>query len=921
MVDYEEERPLSYYLEEVKKKYSMETELMKVEKKALGNQPRKPDALAEYFFIRNVPITEKSRFEKIYLVLKKIYSAVGSIKDLRIPLTDGNCLNSSNYDKEIESVEEKVKTKGYAFLKYNDTLTTIKAFDQLSTHRLDRSHTLMLHSLIDMEDLANVEPVEEKDLAVKPFPPTPNVWNWACDADMINSYFTIFYDIREQRTMFNMMQMKIAKPKEVFNRFLFDRVKWSPLGTYLSSIHEQGSILWDKLKMFRKFEQKFIQHVLFSPCERFIVGYSPPDFNQVEENEEVVRRKYPIKIWSVISETLKREFDLECDEKWPSIMWNYNGEYFTRLVPPGLILYSSMDFKRKWKASYPEAESMIWAPTTNLIGLYCRASDNTPARIVLLDPINQTELLSKNPFTGVLRCELAWQNESKYFCARYDKYIKGKATTKAKALKTEGNSSTLEMFTIQQRGKNAIETMEFVDQKILEFSWEPQGNRFVIIQNAKEQGIPPRTSIYKFDEKNQKFIKFFSFDSQRSVFNTIRWSPFGQFLVLAHISANEKEGRFIIVDVNLNNETILLSKDLSRLSTIEWNSTGRFFAAVSYNPFYRNTYYHNVEGGKAASVECKIRIYSFLGDMLYESQEFNTLIDFQWRPRPKSLLPAEEKKKIRKNLGKFSVKYESDDALALSTLSEEKKELKKKQRVDFEKIVLLTEEYKKKYQEEMDELRPNRGGIVEKVEITVDEVINTTQQPQLLINCELVRMRLSAILRKLKRKEKEMRILILGLDNAGKTTILKRINGESIDEIAPTVGFNIKTIEFKNYKLNFWDVGGQKSIRAYWRNHFESTDGLIWVIDSADRERLSTCKNDLLLLLNQEKLNGATLLIFANKQDLDGSVSGEQLKETLELDKLTTHHFEIVECSAATGDNLLDGISWMINDISSRIFI
>jgi len=96
-------------------------------------------------------------------------------------------------------------------------------------------------------------------------------------------------------------------------------------------------------------------------------------------------------------------------------------------------------------------------------------------------------------------------------------------------------------------------------------------------------------------------------------------------------------------------------------------------------------------------------------------------------------------------------------------------------------------------------------------------------------------MGLLTILKKVKTKEKEVRILILGLDNAGKTTILRKFSGEPIDTVEPTLGFNIKTVEHRSYKLNIWDVGGQRTIRAYWRNYFESTDGLVWVIDSSDR--------------------------------------------------------------------------------------
>ena len=101
-----------------------------------------------------------------------------------------------------------------------------------------------------------------------------------------------------------------------------------------------------------------------------------------------------------------------------------------------------------------------------------------------------------------------------------------------------------------------------------------------------------------------------------------------------------------------------------------------------------------------------------------------------------------------------------------------------------------------------------------------------------------------------------MRLLMLGLDNAGKTTVVKKFNGEDIDLIAPTLGFNIKTLEYRGYKLNIWDVGGQTSLRSYWRNYFEQTDGLIWVVDSADRARLADCKAELQVLLQQERLAG-----------------------------------------------------------------
>jgi len=166
-----------------------------------------------------------------------------------------------------------------------------------------------------------------------------------------------------------------------------------------------------------------------------------------------------------------------------------------------------------------------------------------------------------------------------------------------------------------------------------------------------------------------------------------------------------------------------------------------------------------------------------------------------------------------------------------------------------------------------------------------------------------------------------MRLLMLGLDNAGKTTVLKKFNGEDIKTISPTLGFNIKTLEYEGYKLNVWDVGGQQTIRSYWRNYYEQTDGLVWVVDSADTRRLEDCKEELHKLLLQEKLAGASLLILANKQDLPGALSEKEMAAFLDLKSITNRHWCIQACSAVSGEGLLEGVDWIVRDIASRIYM
>uniref|UniRef100_A0AC11B5Y6 ARF like GTPase 3 n=1 Tax=Ovis aries TaxID=9940 RepID=A0AC11B5Y6_SHEEP len=166
-------------------------------------------------------------------------------------------------------------------------------------------------------------------------------------------------------------------------------------------------------------------------------------------------------------------------------------------------------------------------------------------------------------------------------------------------------------------------------------------------------------------------------------------------------------------------------------------------------------------------------------------------------------------------------------------------------------------------------------------------------------------MGLLSILRKLKSApDQEVRILLLGLDNAGKTTLLKQLASEDISHITPTQGFNIKSVQSQGFKLNVWDIGGQRKIRPYWRNYFENTDILIYVIDSADRKRFEETGQELAELLEEEKLSCVPVLIFANKQDLLTAAPASEIAEGLNLHTIRDRFWQIQSCSALTGEGV-----------------
>merc|ERR1712203_124861 len=129
----------------------------------------------------------------------------------------------------------------------------------------------------------------------------------------------------------------------------------------------------------------------------------------------------------------------------------------------------------------------------------------------------------------------------------------------------------------------------------------------------------------------------------------------------------------------------------------------------------------------------------------------------------------------------------------------------------------------------------------------------------------------------------DKRILMVGLDAAGKTTVLYKLKLGDVMMTVPTIGFNVETVKYKNISFTVWDVGGQDKIRNLWRVYLKGSVGLIFVIDSSDQQRLSEAKQELHKLLEEEDLKEAHVLIFANKQDCPSALSVSSVKDGLGL--------------------------------------
>jgi small GTP-binding protein len=170
---------------------------------------------------------------------------------------------------------------------------------------------------------------------------------------------------------------------------------------------------------------------------------------------------------------------------------------------------------------------------------------------------------------------------------------------------------------------------------------------------------------------------------------------------------------------------------------------------------------------------------------------------------------------------------------------------------------------------------------------------------------------LSKVWSKLLLRKKEVRILMVGLDAAGKTTILYQLKMGEIVKTIPTIGFNVETIEYKGLSFTVWDVGGQDKIRVLWRHYYQNTDGLIFVIDSNDKERIEDAAEELKKMLGEDELRDVVCLVMANKQDLSGALSPNEVTEKLGMGQLKGRQWLVQGTSATTGQGLKEGLDWM----------
>ncbi|XP_053201727.1 ADP-ribosylation factor 6-like [Panonychus citri] len=166
---------------------------------------------------------------------------------------------------------------------------------------------------------------------------------------------------------------------------------------------------------------------------------------------------------------------------------------------------------------------------------------------------------------------------------------------------------------------------------------------------------------------------------------------------------------------------------------------------------------------------------------------------------------------------------------------------------------------------------------------------------------------------------KEMRILMLGLDAAGKTTILYKLKLNQSVTTIPTVGFNVETVTYKKVKFSVWDVGGQEKIRPLWRHYYIGAQALIFVVDASDRDRIDEARQELYRIVTDREMRDVIILIFANKQDLPDAMKPSEIQDKLGLNvaAFNQRNWFVQPSCAPNGDGLYEGLTWLMTNFKS----
>ncbi|KAI5286515.1 Translation initiation factor 3 subunit b, partial [Ascosphaera acerosa] len=474
-------------------------------------------------------------------------------------------------------------------------------------------------------------------------------------------------------------------------------VQWSPLGTYLASMHPQGVQLWGgaSFSKQKQFPHPFAQLIDFSPQESYLTTWSskpvslegaPPNtpLSLEEEGKNFI-------VWDIATGKVLRSFnELEAEPaaasadgappppkkkvSWPAFKYSADEKYVARLHPgQSIAVYECprMNLLDKSAIKIDGVVDFEWAPGSPrrggvrpntyeaLFAFWTPEIGSNPARVGLMSVPTKEIVRTRNLF-NVSDVRLHWQSEGTYLCVKVDRHSKSR-----KFLATN-----LEIFRVREKGV-PVEVIDAIKDTVINFAWEPKGDRFALITTpevpAGGAAVAPKTAVSFFCPEKTKHggHPVGTFKLIRTLggktCNSLYWSPKGRFVVVATVRSTTAYA-MEFYDLDFEGEKADDEKDLAAnlqfiratehygVTDIEWDPTGRYVVSSA------SVWTHAMENGW--------NIYTFAGELLAEhpTDKFKQLL---WRPRPPTMLSKEEQKKVRRSLRDYAREFEEEDRFAV----------------------------------------------------------------------------------------------------------------------------------------------------------------------------------------------------------------------------------------------------------------
>ncbi|KAK1926394.1 eukaryotic translation initiation factor eIF2A-domain-containing protein [Papiliotrema laurentii] len=700
--------------------------------------------------IDNTPIVDESKKDKLLARLRSEFSKAGAPLDedrIQMPWDDAAGTN-----------------KGFLFLTYPDAQQAENALRVLDGLKFGSKNTLYVNRFGDIERYANL-PVGEGELPTgwreKPYVEKDHLRSWLGDAAGRDQYLTfrdtdvnILWNGRNG----NAEPVRDSEGKIVKNNKWGDfYLQWSPLGTYLASLHRVGVALWSGPKLdgpvgvnVLRFTHPGVRFIQFSPCENYLVTWSDEPlplrepFGPEDEGNQFV-------VWDVKSTRVLRTFPHEQpaqrgDEpprfQWPLFKWSPDDAYVAKVVPGSAIqVYElpSMGLLDKKSIKIEGVQDFEWCPMSEkdwearkkgkgreVMFVYWQPeAQNQPARVNLMAIPSRNIVRSKNLF-NVTDCKFYFQNQGDFLCVKVDRHAR-------KAKSKKATFCNLELFRLREKDF-PIEVIEHKDY-VPSFAWEPHGNRFSIIstndpnygQNIPGVVVKFNVDFYAPDPKKGDFIPIKKLDGK--IANTIMWSPKGRHIVLATLASPTK---FDIEfwDLDFTTDDNPNKKEAEPGANVQMLGTGEHYGVtdIAWDPSGRYLATH--ASAWRQSPEPGYKIWDFKGTELV-SQQLDRFKQFLWRPRPPTLLSKDQQRKVRKELKEHSRAFDEEDAAEENRGSAEKLAQRQREIAEWDawraRNVARLAEARKARGKELKKAT-QEAGEEEKVEEWIEEMIDETEE-------------------------------------------------------------------------------------------------------------------------------------------------------------------------------------------------